>query len=129
MAVTILAPKQRTPVQLRQAKVASWEYVRKAANLGPASWLSDKIALHRAIALCPFHVHKFEPKKYRYELYRKHMQYAIARCDYCMLTHPRCKLWIPELYHAEVGDWTVDHPIWGNSRLRKRGRWAKQYAG
>ena len=76
-------------------------------------WLDDLTSLKKFISLCPLCVGKFNPRLYGYELWRS--IYTVARCDLCKAFEIRCKSFIHESTHDQVGD-----------VFRRRGRWASR---
>lgn len=106
MSVTIHVPQPLTKARLLKSIE---DPGRKVGRLG-GGWLDDQIALGKLISLCPLCLKDFNPKRYRYELWR-HL-YTMAQCSVCRATDPRCKSFIPESLHEISGD------------TRRRGRWA-----
>ena len=110
MSLTIHVPKPETP--LRQLE--SQEYGGRHVGGTAGSHLSDLAALGKFISLCPLCVGKWHPRKHGYELWRS--IFTAARCDACRAQDIRCKSFIPESLHYEVGD--CIRPL--------RGRWASR---
>lgn len=110
MTVTIHVPREFSKHEI----LASQEYGGRPQRVMPGSHLSDLIALQKMISLCPLCVGKFHPRAVGYELWRS--LFTFANCDACRARDPRCKSFIPQSLHADVGD----------TRPRYRGRWASQ---
>ena len=110
MTVTIHVPKPDTP----QRRLEASEYNGRPIGGTAGSHLSDLAALGKLTSLCPLCVGKWHPRAQGYELWRS--VFTAARCDACRAQDIRCKSFIPESLHAEVGD----------TRPRYRGRWASR---
>ena len=109
MAITIHIPKPFT----RARYLDSMEHPGRPSRSIAGSWISDFVALGKAIMLCPFCVHKFHPRSHQYEVWRNEW-YSIAKCDDCKQLSRQIRTFIPQRYHAELGDFT---------QRPKRGRW------
>ena len=112
MSLTIFIPQPETPTRLRQSAEAS---VATPSGRLPGGALADKVALKQMITLCPLHLGKFNPRAAGYELWRA--LYTVAECCWgSRHIDLRCKTFIHESTHDQVGDWT----------RRRRGRWASR---
>ena len=108
MSLTIHVPTPDTPAKVRKAAEAPGRPVHRPAG----GWIADLTALQKMITLCPFCIEKFSPRQHHYEVWRKHW-YVVAKCDDCHRIDPRCRAYIHQSTHDQIGDWT-----------RRRGRWA-----
>ena len=106
--LTIHAPTPDTPAKVRRAS----EDPGRPANRLRGGWLDDLTSLKKFVSMCPLCVGKFNPQRYGYELWRS--IYTIATCDLCKVFDTRCKSYIPQSHHDQIGD------------ARRRGRWASR---
>jgi hypothetical protein len=78
------------------------------------TWVDDFVALRKMIMLCPHCLHKFNPKRHHYEIWRRDL-YSFGKCDDCNQHTPYLKSFIHESTHTHVGEWHAP----------KKGRWAR----
>lgn len=119
MAVTLLIPKTYT---VRQRLAAS-EAPGRPGTRPAGGWIADKTSLRKVVSLCSFCLHRFNPRTYGYELWRRFSPYVVAKCDDCKRVDPRCKMFIHESTHRDAGDWTLHQSP--HSRWARKGRWAR----
>ena len=112
MGVTILVPHPVTPRRL----LASYEHPGRPSGSVAGGWIDDFVALKRCIMLCPFCVHKFNPRAAHYEVWRTDL-YSVARCDDCKHLSRQIRTFIHQSQHAETGEFMRHRPT--------RGRWAR----
>jgi hypothetical protein len=62
-------------------------------RISPSSWVSDRMALHHAIALCKGCGRKVDPTRFEYR--ELTMFHADGMCDQCQVDGP-CGLWLWE---------------------------------
>ena len=109
MSVTIHVPQPFSKTRY----LGSLEHPGRPSRSIAGGWIADFVALNRAIMLCPFCVHKFNPRQNRYEVWRRDL-YSIAKCDDCKQQSRQIRTFIPESLHFQVGD----------TERKPRGRWA-----
>lgn len=112
MGLTILVPRPETARRRFQAAASGGR--RVGAVVG--SYVSDLAALRKTIMLCALCVHRFNPRRYQYEPWRRDL-YAVAACDDCRATTHGTRIFIHESLHQDVGDPEL--------AARRRGRWAR----
>ena len=111
MSVTILVPKPVT----KQRLMESYEHPGRPSRSTAGGWIADFVALKRVIMLCPFCVHKFNPRANAYEVWRRDL-YSVAKCDDCKQTSRQIRTFIHQSQHHETGEWMRHMP--------SRGRWS-----
>ena len=114
MSLTIHVPKPDTPLRRVQASEAPGRPWNRLAG----GWIDDQVELKKFVMLCPFCVHKFNPRKNHYEVWRREVQ-GIGKCDDCKQISPYLKGFIHQSSHDLGGDFMVGGP------KRRRGRWAR----
>lgn len=108
MSLTVHVPKPDTPAR----RLAALEWKGAYGRL-PGGRVADCVEQRQMISLCPLCVGKFNPRRHEYELWRT--VFTVARCDACKAHDIRCKSFIHQSLHADVGD-----------HGRRRGRWASR---
>lgn len=109
MSVTVLVPKPVTTARVLKSLEAPGRRVGSLAG----TWNADRVALRKAIILCDFCAHKFNPRRVNYERWRPCT--SIAKCDDCRRMSPHAVVFIHESLHELSGDFT---------RRPTRGRWS-----
>jgi hypothetical protein len=97
----------------REQLLASEDPGRPSGRLA-GGWISDLTALQKFVMLCPFCVHKFNPRKQGYEVWRSEVQ-ANGKCDDCKQVSPYLKGFIHQALHDTTGEY-FNKP--------KKGRWS-----
>ena len=83
------------------------------------SYMADRVALRKLILLCPFHVHKFNPKRVDYEPFRRYT--LRGHCDDCkQFWSSGLRGFIHASTHDAVGDPELHHRQ--RARLVRLGR-------
>lgn len=117
MSLQILVPTPETPAR----RLAASEAPGRPARRVPGGWVADHTALGKAITLCPWHVHKFDPRHSHYELWRREM-FVRAICSDCNVFDLHCTMFTPQALHDEVGEWSRPRPTrtrrWGQTVTR-----------
>jgi len=110
MPLTIHIPTPDTP----QKHLKSLEVWGRPSGRAAGGWIADFVGLGRCVMLCPADVHKFNPRKHHYEVWRRDL-YSVARCDDCNQISHKIRTFIPQALHDVSGDFTRP----------RRGRWAR----
>ena len=114
--LTVLIPKPDTPLR----RLAAGEDPGRRSRSIAGSYISDLAATRKMILLCPFCVHKFNPRRVQYEPWR-YEQYVIAKCDDCRQMSRHIRAFIHSSTHDVVGD-----PEW---RQRRRAKFLLPWSG
>ena len=63
-----------------------------------AGWLSDLVALRKAIVLCPQCERKYSPERfgYKHKIMGADVIFVGGKCDACGVFYSRAKLFLPE---------------------------------
>jgi hypothetical protein len=80
--------------------------------------IDDQVALTKMIVLCEFCNPKFNPRKNRYEVWRKET-WVRGACDGCSNYTLHGRGFIHQSFHEQVGEWE-NRPM-----SARRGRWAR----
>jgi hypothetical protein len=112
MSLTIHVPKPDTP-QRRLEAITIHGHGRPSGRVA-GGWIADTIGLKQCVVLCDFCVHRFNPRRVRYELYRRTTINAF--CDDCGRPSTRAAAYIHQSFHDAVGD---------ERRSPGKGRWAR----
>lgn len=115
MSLTIHVPRPDTP-QRRAAAFTLHGHGRPSGRTA-GGWIADRIGLRQCVVLCDFCVHKFNPRRVGYELYRRTTMNAF--CDDCGQHSLRAAAYIHQSFHDAVGD---------ERRMPGKGRWARRGA-
>ena len=86
----------------------------RPSGMTAGSWVGDFVALRKMVTLCPHCIHKFNPRKVNYEVWRRDL-YSVGKCDDCNQWTQYLRAFIHESLHADVGEW----------QSPRRGRWAR----
>ena len=112
MSLTVHVPQPVTPQRL--AKSFTVHGHGRPSGRTAGGWIADKIGLQKCVVLCDFCVHKFNPRRVGYELYRRTTMNAF--CADCGKHSQRASAYIHHSFHDAIGD---------EQRSRK-GRWARR---
>jgi hypothetical protein len=111
MSITIHVPQPYT----HKRYLDSMEHPGRPSKSVAGGWIADFVALKRAIMLCPFCVHKFNPGANHYEVWRNDI-YSVAKCDDCKQHSRQIRTFIHQSNHLSAGEWMRHKPV--------KGRWA-----
>lgn len=106
--LTIHVPQPETPARRRHAAEAPGKPWHRVAG----GWLDDHVALRKFVTLCTDCTPRFNPRRHHYEVWRQTV-YVMASCTACNAFDPRCRAYIHEALHEQLGE-----------TGRRRGRWA-----
>lgn len=114
VSLTVLVPKPDT-AQRRAASYTIHGHGRPSGRTA-GGWIADLVGLQQCITLCPFCVHKFNPRRIGYEPLRVAQTFN-AFCADCGKHSTQAAAFIHQSFHDAVG---------GERRIHGKGRWARR---
>lgn len=115
MSLTIHVPKPDS--DRRRAAAMTIHGHGRPSGRTAGGWIADKVGLQQCVVLCDFCVHRFNPRRLGYELFRRTTVNAF--CDDCGSHSSRAAAYIHQSFHDAVGD---DRRIPGRGRRVRLGR-------
>jgi hypothetical protein len=112
MSLIVYVPQPDTAV--RRAAAFTIHGHGRPSGRTAGGWIADKIGLQKCVVLCDFCVHRFNPRRAGYELYRRTTINAF--CQDCGQLSTRAAAYIHQSFHDAVGD---------VRRSPGKGRWAR----